>query len=436
MIHYTYQLCTALANHGVQVTLVTARDYELEDMPHNFDVAKRLHLWSTIDPQTKSPGNPLASAWRKGYRTIRRGMRALRLIYQWILLVNYLVQQRPDLVQFGKIEFPFEAIFLAYLRWRGLRLTEICHEFELRERDEGLLTTWANKLYASIYNNFLTIFLHAENNRERFLTLFKVPPERTHVIPFGNESLFLTSAAKSAPQIDLRQRYGLKADEPVVLFFGTLSPSKGVPDLLRAFALVRQQSRARLLVAGYPTKHISPNDFLSLADELGIADAVIFDLRYIPFEEVGPLMQLAAVAVFPYRNSTQSAALQTAYTFGRPVIATRVGGLPEVVEEGRSGFLVPPQSPAELAEAILKVVNNPQLAAQMGDYAHHLSETRHAWMPIAGQILEVYRSLLPAEVSLAYQPQAQNGGSALDLPASAQPANEAGSAHHFSSKAG
>jgi D-inositol-3-phosphate glycosyltransferase len=159
---------------------------------------------------------------------------------------------------------------------------------------------------------------------------------------------------------------------------------------------VRQHSRAKLLVAGFPTKHINMNDLLGLAAMLGISDAVIFDTRYIPFEEVGSLMRLATVAVYPYRNGTQSAALQVAYTFGRPVIATDVGGLSDEVEVGRSGLLVSPESPEELAMAILKIVNDPQLAAQMGAYARCLSETRYAWMAIAGQILEVYHSLSDA----------------------------------------
>ncbi|HMB23634.1 MAG TPA: glycosyltransferase family 4 protein, partial [Anaerolineales bacterium] len=91
--------------------------------------------------------------------------------------------------------------------------------------------------------------------------------------------------------------------------------------------------------------------------------------------------------------STQSGALQVAYTFGRPVVATQVGGLPEAVEHGRSGFLVPPNSPSELADGILKLVLNPELARVMGEYARHLSRTRFGWRTIAGQIIKVYAQL-------------------------------------------
>ncbi|MBE7551676.1 MAG: glycosyltransferase family 4 protein [Anaerolineales bacterium] len=394
MIHYAYQLCTALARQGASVTLVTSQDYELASFSHNFTVEPRLKLWARDAQSMSPPRSRLAAAWRKTYRTVRRGGRAVQLIYQWLGLMNYLLAQQPDLVQFGSIGFPFEALFLARLRRQGLILTQICHEFEQRERGNGLWARLTHPFYAGIYDNFSAIFLHAENNRQRFLSLFPISPELTHVIPHGNETLFLTSAAEPVPPEVLRQRYGLAPDEPVVLFFGTLTPSKGLPELLQAFALVRQESQARLVVAGFPSKFVDVNELQAMATALGLSEAVIFDTRYIPVEEVGALMGLARVVVYPYRSSTQSGALQVAYAFGRPVIATQVGGLPEVVEEGRSGFLVPPNSPGALAAAILKIVDNPQLGAEMGAYARHLSETRYAWEPIANQILTVYQRLL------------------------------------------
>ena len=302
-----------------------------------------------------------------------------------------MVKSRPDLIQFGKINFPFEALFLRYMRWRGLTLTQICHEFEFRERSDNPLAQMVNQLSASVYPNFSALFFHAENNRQRFHTLFDIPTEHTHVIPHGNESFFLQAYD---PTIDLRQRYGIAPDKQVILFFGNIMPSKGVPDLLEAFATVYAQApNAHLVIAGYPTKYVSVPEMEEKTAVLNITPATTFDFRYIPLSEVGGLMKMATVVVYPYHNSTQSGSLQVAYSFGRPVIATRIGGLPEVVDEGKSGLLVPPRNPAILAEAILQLVNNPQQAADMAAYAQHLSETRFAWQPIAKQILQVYKKL-------------------------------------------
>jgi glycosyltransferase involved in cell wall biosynthesis len=397
LIHYAYQLCTALANEGAQVSLITGKDYELAHLPHNFQVNSMLDLWSLFDPQTRQLVHATAwqRAWHKVRWNVRRGQRAIRLLSAWVALTRYLTELEPDIVQFSKISFPFEAIFLAQMRRSGLTLTQICHEFELRENRRGPVSALTQRAYGDVYRNFSAIFFHARENCEKFLSLFPfVQNARTHIIPHGNSSWLLKYFPQAHDLDEVRQRYGLKSGQPVVLFFGLLAPSKGIQDLIEAFAIVRQSSDAKLLVAGYPTKHINMDELRHKIGALGLAEHVILDPRYIPLEEVGDLVRLATVAVYPYRSSTQSGALQVAYTFGRPVVATNTGGLPEAVEHGRSGFLVPASSPPELAEGILKLAANPELAKVMGEYARYLSETRFSWKSVARQILRVYDRLL------------------------------------------
>nr|MCU0282122.1 glycosyltransferase family 4 protein [Acidimicrobiia bacterium] len=83
--------------------------------------------------------------------------------------------------------------------------------------------------------------------------------------------------------------------------------------------------------------------------------------------------------------------LQVAYAFGRPVVATTVGGLPDAVEDGVTGLLVPPADPPALARALVKLLSDPDEALRMGAEGRAVAEVRYSWEPIAAAILGVYQ---------------------------------------------
>ena len=397
MVHYAYQLCNALAGHVTEVTLVTAKRYELEDYPHSFHISKLLDLWTHSAPFFESaPSNGVIKFLRKLLHNLRRIGRGARYILQWIKLAHYLLTTRPDVVQFGSIEFPFEAVFLRYLKSRGLTLAQICHEFEPRERSNSPLVRLNNYFLSNVFKAFSVIFFHSESNRQRFHSLYpEIDLTSSQIIPMGNGQIFPVSNDFSKIQDSLKERYGICGCEPIVLFFGNITPSKGVDDLLRAFAKVHTEKKeAKLIIAGTPLKYIDIDTLTGLAADLGIKSGTVFDTRYLPLQEIRPLIELATVVAYPYVSSTQSASIQAAYACGKPVIATRVGGLPDLVEDGKSGFLVAPRSPDELARAILKIISNSELAKQLGSFARDLSQTRFSWTPIAGTIAHVYETLL------------------------------------------
>lgn len=393
MIHYAYQLCAALAEEGAKVTLITSTEYELDNYDHNFSVNKLLKLWSlTSSTENSTNRSKLKKISNNIFLKSRRALRGIRYIIEWTRLTRHLLASRPDIVQFGKIEFPFEAIFLSILNRNGLVLTQVCHEFELREQGSNPLISFTNQLYRWVYQSFSILFFHSADNQERFFNIFHLDSKRFHLIPHGNESIFLSTNNKHTISVkDLRTQYNISLKDPVILFFGNLMPSKGIPDLLKAFKQVQTNSlQARLIIAGKPSKYIDLNTLKQLAVDLGIANSTIFDSRYIPIENVATLMETASVVVYPYLNSTQSGSLQVAYSFSRPVIATNVGGLPDAVEDGKSGFLIDPNNPEQLAVAIMRFIDDPKLTVKMGAYAKHLSETRFSWSNVAKLILKAY----------------------------------------------
>jgi glycosyltransferase involved in cell wall biosynthesis len=394
MVHYAYQMATALAEAGGEVTLLTSPHYELAHLPHRFEVETRIRVWPNVEPDP-TPAGRLRRLWRFARHKARRVARAVRFAWEWERLTRFLIREQPDVVQFAIIRFPFQAFFLSRMRRAGLYLSQVCHEFEPRERRLPVIRHLSARRARAVYPNFRAIFLHGPANRDRFLSMFPVDPERTHLIPHGDESLFLTAADAGG---DLRDHYGIAAETPVALFFGGLRPSKGIPDLIDAFALALQETSAHLVIAGYPTTEVDPGAFRRRVEDLGIGAAVTVDPRYLPLEEVGPLLRTATVAVLPYRSATASGVLQVAYAFGRPVIATDTGDLATAIVPGRTGLLVPPHDPPALARALVEVLSDPDAALTMGASGRRLAEQCYDWAPIAEHILQVYSERVAALV--------------------------------------
>jgi glycosyltransferase involved in cell wall biosynthesis len=393
LIHFSYQLCRALADKGCDVKLITSDDYELASYPHNFSVDAFMHLWPSQDPASMrlAPDSLMHALWHKLHWKARRLVRAAKFIWQWNRLTHSLLKERPDIIQFSLIHYPFQAYFLNRLQRSGILLTQVCHEYEQRDTRPGLIRRLNLILSQKIYRSFSAIFFLAEQTRQDFHRFSDISSDHTYTIPHGDQSMFL-AAHEQRP--DMRLQYEITADERVILFFGVIRPSKGLPDLLEAFALLPRDMNARLLIVGYPTKHADMGELQNIIHKHQLAHSVIIDPRYIDMKEVGPLMEAATVVVFPYRNATQSGALHLAYSFGRPVIATTVGGLAEDVKDGQTGYLVPPESPVDLAAAMVRLLEDPERLARMGNEARRLSQTEHSWDAVAERILGVYEKLL------------------------------------------
>jgi glycosyltransferase involved in cell wall biosynthesis len=169
-------------------------------------------------------------------------------------------------------------------------------------------------------------------------------------------------------------RAALGVEGPVVLFFGLVRAYKGLDVLLRAVARARREVPVTLLVAGEFYQDRAPYD--RLVDELALRDGVRFVDRYIPNEEVETYFRAADLVVLPYVSATQSGIAQIALSFERPVIVTDVGGLPEAVRPGETGFVVPPRDPESLAKALVDFFRDDmaaRFAPQLRTEAHRFS---------------------------------------------------------------
>jgi glycosyltransferase involved in cell wall biosynthesis len=167
----------------------------------------------------------------------------------------------------------------------------------------------------------------------------------------------------------LRAELGLPASAPLVLMLSRLNPQKGVDDFIKAAAMVRlQRPDVRFLLIGEKLKFADGgfsadaayhNSLHELCVNLGVDSSIVFTGHR---SDVPALLNEGAVSVLPTHSEGLSNALLESMAAGLPIVATRVGGNGELVEDGVNGHLVPPQAPAMLANAILRILNDPALA--------------------------------------------------------------------------
>jgi glycosyltransferase involved in cell wall biosynthesis len=378
MIHYAFQLCRALAQAGADVTLITASEYELAGLDAPFRVETSIQLW---DP--KPPGKISTTPWAVAWRRLRRAGRAVTYYREWLRQIRRVGELQPDAVLLGDIRFPFDLVPLLLLRRKARVLADICHNVHPFQTS-GMFDRkrWRQFLYRRIYRLFDAVFVHFERNRREFLDAFGVPASRVGVIVHGNEDLFRELRAPGVDAAALRKRIGI-GDEPVVLFFGTLSRYKGTDVLLDAWPRVHRETGARLVLAGFPF-----HDFDLEEHRRRATVAVNWVPEYIDSGDVAAWMELASVIVFPYRDIYQSGAVHVAQTFGVPTVASDVGAFRDVIRDGVSGLLVPPEDPDALAGALIRLLQDPALARRLGAGIQADAQGPFAWSTQARTILE------------------------------------------------
>jgi glycosyltransferase involved in cell wall biosynthesis len=239
-----------------------------------------------------------------------------------------------------------------------------------------------------LYRAADALIVHSEANRRTAVSL-GAPAERLRVLPLGGQGRFHGACLARE---DARIRLGLDPHDPLALFFGLIKPYKGLRVLLRSMPSVRTRvPHAHLLVAGAPMEPLATT--LRLIAELGLEEDVTLHARYIPSDLVATYFSAADVVVLPYLDVSLSAVLVTAYEYARPVIVTAVGGLPELVEEGKTGLTVRAGDVPALAGALAALLEDLPRCRKMGEQARRLAEARHAWPVIAGRTAEVYEQV-------------------------------------------
>jgi glycosyltransferase involved in cell wall biosynthesis len=305
--------------------------------------------------------------------------------WTWWRTARRMAETRPELV-IVQWWVPFWAPSLAALaflarRWTDARVVFVCHNVLPHEGGRW----WERFLIRLALARADAWILHSDRDEAALRALLPHHVARREAASPGGRAIHrallpLHTISEPIDRDRARRRLNLPAAAPVALFFGFVRPYKGLIHLIDALPALRARlPELRLLVAG---EFWEPAEgYLERARALGQAEHIQIDDRYIPNEDVGAYFAAADVLVMPYIQATQSGVVTLAIEHGLPIVATRVGGLPESVEDGRTGLIVPPVDPAALAEAILAVLCDTPLRARLAAGAVAARE-RFGWRPL------------------------------------------------------
>ena len=233
------------------------------------------------------------------------------------------------------------------------------------------------------------VIVHTVQQHDELVSAVPDVAERIHVIAHGGVRAAIPDATERAR---CRDRLGVAHDREILLAFGLIKPYKGLAHLVAAMpAIVAQFPRALLLVAGEPLMPLRDVDHQ--IDALGLRQHVSLRLGFVPTQDVATYLDAADLLVAPYVSVGASGVVVMAQGHGLPAVVTRVGGLPEFVEPDDCGFVVPPRSPAALAEAIGRALGDREALARMGERAWRRLARENDWSDVAERTLAVYEAL-------------------------------------------
>ena len=214
----------------------------------------------------------------------------------------------------------------------------------------------------------------------REVELLGVEPEKMQVIPSGVNTRIFVPKKREFNMI------------PRVLFVSRFSLGKGLPYLIKAAGLLRRNHHFRILMVGGTPQDNGYGISISMIRDLGLRDIV--EVRPpVPHSNLPEIYSAHDMSVLPSEKEALGKVLLEAMACGRPVISTRSGGITDIVDDGKTGLLVPPRNPGALAEALLELIEDEGKRNRMGSLARRKA-IHFEWKSIAQRHLEAFRSII------------------------------------------
>jgi glycosyltransferase involved in cell wall biosynthesis len=276
--------------------------------------------------------------------------------------------------------------FIKFLKRKNIKTALTVHNLLSHPVYKGK-NAWKNNM-KRVYSEVDLLIPLTETTKGIFIDETGIKPNKVKAVYHGNFDIFRTGRFKRSDEA--RKALGIPRETDVLLFFGIIWHYKGLEYLLKALKIVaRKNNSVRLLVVGklFTSKErlYERREFRELKDYINV------HAEFIPMVDVEKFFAASDVIVMPHVHNLHSGQHHLAYTFGKPVIATACGDSLEIVEEGKSGFLVPGQDERALAEAIVRFFNlEEHKRHEMGRYCQ-LKSNENSWDKVAHSLIRTYK---------------------------------------------
>jgi glycosyltransferase involved in cell wall biosynthesis len=319
-----------------------------------------------------------------------REISPLRDVVATLRLARLIRRERPDILHTHTAKAGTVGRVAALLagRHRPPIVVHTFHGHVLRGYFGPLRSTVFRLLERWLAGHTTALIAVSPQVRDDLVALHVAPPERFVVIRLGIELGERVAGARDG-RVESRRYLGIPPDRFAVGWIGRMTAVKRTDDVLVAFKRLREDGVDAVLcmVGDGPDRP----QLEQRAHELGIVRDTLF-LGYQ--EEVAQFYAAFDALVLPSSNEGTPVSAIEALAAGRPVVATRVGGVPDVVEEGKDGFLVEPGATEELADRLAQLAADPELRGRMGRAGRDRVLPRYAVHRLVDDVDRLYRSLL------------------------------------------
>lgn len=289
---------------------------------------------------------------------------------------KYLNKEKYDIVHYNGLML---AAFVTTLFLKRKNVLWTIHDPYPHTGDESASTTALHRLIGFLNVN---IILHNKFWMNDFIHDYSVNPKKIYYVKHGAMDVYCSFCDQRSHHVPQNK---------TLLFFGRISKYKGIEYLIHA--AIKAKSRIpdlKIIIAGSGKYYFDITEYQN--NEL-----FEFRNRYIGNEELVELVQECDAVVCPYTDATQSGVILTAFALNKPVIATAVGGIPEVVISDVTGKLVPAKDEDALSDAIVDMLSNPEKKQVMSkNIEKQFGSGEFSWNAISDQVINIYKATLRA----------------------------------------